>query len=372
MSVKWIFLMCFPAALAACNKSSHKPDSGNNGITADSTYNADQFTNPILSNTTNPYVLMKDGNYYFTSDNQTFISLYNATSMAYINFAYKKTIYTPPLNAENTNNITSPELYYIDGKWYLYYSADNGIDSNHRMFVLENSSINPMDGSWQSKKLAGAPDAWAKDETLLIYNNQTYIIWVGRQPIDSFGNIIQSLYISKMSNPTTMENTPVIISSPTNLWEQYNYQQVLDGNTVSVIEAKNEAPAVIKNINGDVFLTFSANSCLTDNYTLGMMALKKAGDPLNPGDWTKYPDPVFVTDSTASAFAPGHNSFFKSIDGNEDWLIYDANNSVLQGCTDNRNIRMQKVNWNADGTPDLGSPVSINTYIQKPSGEAGK
>ena len=40
-----------------------------------------------------------------------------------------------------------------------------------------------------------------------------------------------------------------------------------------------------------------------------------------------------------------------------------------QGCGDNRSPRIQKFTWNADGTPDFGTPVPINTLIKVPSGE---
>ncbi|MEJ7661106.1 MAG: family 43 glycosylhydrolase [Hymenobacter sp.] len=62
----------------------------------------------------------------------------------------------------------------------------------------------------------------------------------------------------------------------------------------------------------------------------------------------------------AEAYGPGHNGFFKSKDGSEDWLVYHANNLVGQGCGDSRNPRIQKFTWNADDTPNFGTPVAIN------------
>ena len=90
---------------------------------------------------------------------------------------------------------------------------------------------------------------------------------------------------------------------------------------------------------------------------------------MNPADWTKTPTPVFTKNPSASAYGPGHNSFFKSPDGTEDWIIYHANAQSGQGCGDFRSPRIQKFTWNADGTPNFGTPVAINTPIPKPSGE---
>jgi len=116
-------------------------------------------------------------------------------------------------------------------------------------------------------------------------------------------------------------------------------------------------------------MTYSASGCWTDDYALGLLTLKTGGDPLNKTDWIKTPTPVFTKKPENGAYAPGHNGFFKSKDGKEDWIIYHANTMAGQGCSDMRNPRIQPFGWNADGTPNFGEPVKINTKIKKPSGE---
>src|SRR5205085_1859432 len=113
----------------------------------------------------------------------------------------------------------------------------------------------------------------------------------------------------------------------------------------------------------------SASGCWTDDYSLGILSLRGGGDPMIATDWTKSAAPVFSKLPENGAYAPGHNGFFKSRDGKEDWLIYHANSSASQGCGNARNPRMQPFSWNADGTPNFAKPVAINTSIRKPSGE---
>ena len=71
----------------------------------------------------------------------------------------------------------------------------------------------------------------------------------------------------------------------------------------------------------------------------------------------KNPEPVFKQSPENKVYAPGHNSFFKSPSGKQDWILYHANDAPGLGCSDKRSPRMQPFTWNADGTPHFGEPV---------------
>jgi GH43 family beta-xylosidase len=170
-------------------------------------------------------------------------------------------------------------------------------------------------------------------------------------------NTEQDIFIALLSNPWTISGNRVLISAPFYDWEK-------NGAPPAV----NEGPEVIMNSNR-IFLVYSASGCWTDDYCLGMLALKENGDPLNPIDWVKSTNPVFTKKPGNGVYGPGHNGFFKSRDGSEDWIIYHANSLAAQGCGNARNPRMQKFTWNSDGSPNFGEPAPINVPIKKPSGE---
>jgi GH43 family beta-xylosidase len=90
---------------------------------------------------------------------------------------------------------------------------------------------------------------------------------------------------------------------------------------------------------------------------------------LDSASWYKSAVPVFVGSVGNSVYGPGHNSFFKSPDGTEDWILYHANAQPNQGCGRNRIPRAQKFVWKKDGTPDFGEPVKLNIPLPVPSGE---
>lgn len=316
------------------------------------------FVNPLLPSGPDPWIIKKDNSYYYTNTLGNRIALWKTAKISELKNASAQTIWTAPASGANSKNIWAPELHFINNKWYVYYTAGSSSDlSTQRTFVLENGNADPLSGSWIDKGQIGdaAANYFAIDGTVFNYNNNNYFIWSGQA---SASDNTQRLYIAKMSDQWTLSTSRVLISSPQYTWEM-----------AGAPPAVNEGPEILKNPNGKVFLIYSASGCWTDDYALGMLTLKDNGDPLNAADWTKSSTPVFSKKQTANVYGPGHNSFFKSADGTEDWILYHANSSSGQGCGDNRNPRAQKFTWNGDGTPNFGEPVATGASIQKPSGE---
>jgi GH43 family beta-xylosidase len=312
------------------------------------------FYNPLLPDRgADPWVAYKDGMYYFTYTQGGSVVLYATPKMSELRNASAVTIWKAPSGTAHSHDIWAPEMHFIDHKWYVYFAADGGKDADHRLFVLENASPDPLRGTWEFKgELQEPSDQWAIDGTVLEYSGQLYMIWSGK----TNGTFPQDLYIAKMSNPYTLDGSRVMISTPDHYWEENG-------------AAINEGPEILKNKSGNVFLVYSGSGYWTDNYCLGMLSLKPGGDPLNPGDWTKSDQPLLQQSPASGAYGTGHCGFFKSRDGSEDWIIYHARSYPNAGSANPRNPRIQKITWNADGTPDFGTPVKINEKIQAPSGE---
>jgi GH43 family beta-xylosidase len=337
--------------MTCCTCSKKTTTTGNPPVVNDST-----FTNPILSSGPDPWVIQMDTNYYYTNTFGNRVAIYKTGRMSQLNKATPVTVWSPPATGPYSKEIWAPEIHFLQNKWYIYFAADDGNNANHRIYVLENDGADPQSSNWVLKGKVNDPaDKWAIDASVFDYNAQSYLIWSGWEG-DVDGR--QDIYIAKLSNPWTISGNRVMISTPTYTWEK-------NGAPPSV----NEGPEVIKNKNGKIFLVYSASGCWTDDYSLGLLTLKDGGDPLNPADWSKSANPVFVKNPANGAFGPGHPGFFTSRDGKEDWIVYHANSFTGQGCADNRNPRMQKFRWNVDGSPNFGEPVKINSPIKKPGGE---
>jgi GH43 family beta-xylosidase len=303
-----------------------------------------------------------NGVYYYTQTLGDRIGLWATTAMSRLDRARYATIFVPPASGPNSHDLWAPELHRLDGKWYVYYAAGDGAGTaedpfpSQRIFVLENEGADPMQGTWIDRGRLRGPDqdSWAIDGTVMEYGGQHYFIWSGRP---SAYEADQYLYIARMTNPWTLAAGRVMLSTPDRDWER--------AGRVGV----NEGPQVLRNRWGDVFLLYSANGCWSDDYSLGMLTLRTGGDPLDAADWVKSIRPVFAKNAASRAFGPGHNSFFKSPDGTQDWLIYHANSAANEGCGDTRSPRMQAIAWRTDGTPDFEGPAPIDRPLAIPAGE---
>ena len=349
------FLSLSAAGACSCGKgSSAKTNPGGN--TPPGAANT-TFTNPLLTSGPDPWVIQQDTMYYYMNTLGNRLAIWPTNKMSNLGNVVPVTIWNPPASGLYSKDIWAPELHYFNSKWYMYFAADDGNNNNHRIYALENDNADPTTLSWifKGKVADTTADRWAIDASAFEYNNKLYLIWSGWA--DTV-NVAQNIYIAAMSDPTTVASPRVLLSSPTLSWEKV-------GTPPSV----NEGPEALINPNGQLFLTYSASGCWTDSYCLGLLTLKTGGDPLNPSDWTKSQNPVFTTAADSGAYAPGHNGFFVSRAGSENWLLYHANPNQGEGCGNARSPRMQRFSWNADGSPNFGTPAKINTPLTKPSGE---
>jgi len=319
------------------------------------------FSNPILTSGADPYSTFHDGYYYYTNTMGNRLVLWKTKNLANLAQAEKKTVWLPPPDTNYSKDIWAPEVHFINGKWYIYFAADNGDNKTHRMYAIENSSKDPFQGKWEFKgKIASKSDNWAIDGNVFEHKDQLYMIWSGWEADE---NVQQNIYIAKMKNPFEIVGERTVISKPTYEWEKHGF---LGKDANPSLVYVNEGPQYLSK-NGKIFIVFSASGCWTDFYSLGLLSFDGSENLLEASAWKKNANPFFTQSPENGVYAPGHNSFFKSPDGTEDWILYHANSNPGDGCGGKRSPRMQKISWNKDGTPYLGIPVSEDSILEIPS-----
>ncbi len=314
---------------------------------------AEFVTNPVVPQRADPWCYKHNGCYYFTGSVPAYdrIELRKASSLQGLAFAEPVTVWRKHDSGPMSYHIWAPEIHFIQGRWYLYFAAGRAEAIwDIRMYVLENESADPTQGTWIEKgQIQTNWDSFSLDATTFEHKGVLYLAWAQNDPAIA-GNT--NLYIAEMENPWTIRGRQIQLTRPEFAWE-------IEGFLV------NEGPAVLKK-NGRIFLTYSASA--TDHrYCMGLLAADEDSDLLNPESWDKSSHCIFCSSAENGQFGPGHNSFTTSADDSVDVLVYHARSyqkTVGDPLYDpNRHARMQRIDWAADGTPHFSAPVPDGPHL---------
>jgi GH43 family beta-xylosidase len=309
------------------------------------------FTNPILEAGADPYVyLHSDGYYYCMVTRGDRLKLWKSRSFTDLKDEEGKEVWYPPESGSNSCCIWAPEIHYLDGVWYIYYSATDGSapDDLHRgVHVLRNQSEDPFEDAWEDLGMIETRYPGI-DGHVFDYNGQRYFAYspyIGNQ---------SGIMLARMTSPVTIEQE-TNLGLPIYDWEKTPPRAILEG------------PQFLEGPGDKLFIIYSAGACWDDNYGLGLFAADKNADLLDPVSWERSTYQVFEQFPDSSVYGPGHNCFTKSPDMREDWIVYHAKRFSSNQC-EGRSMRAQKFFWDEEGMPVFGKPVSVDTRFPKPSG----
>lgn len=178
----------------------------------------------------------------------------------------------------------APEVYYVNGKFYMYYSADE-----HICVATADSPLGPFVQTKKEPMIAGEK---CIDNSLFIDDDGKSYLYFDR--FNDGLNIWVAELEDDLQTIKTETMTPCIHVSQA--WEE-------------VWPRVNEGAFVVKH-NGLYYLTYSANSYESPFYGIGYATAKS---PMGP--WTKYDkNPIFQ--KPENLVGVGHSATFKDKDGN--------------------------------------------------------
>jgi GH43 family beta-xylosidase len=316
-----------------------------------------RFPEPVVDSGADPYVVVHDDYFYYCHVQQDkAIFIRKAKTLDDIGKAEAIQVWPLP-GKPFEESIWAPELHRLDGKWYIYFANGPKVEhySQQRMYVVEGIGDDPQTAQYSMKgKIADSTDQWAIDGTVLnMPDGQRYFVWSGW---DTQDNMVQNLYVAKMSNPWTLLGERVRIASPVFPWESQGL-------------GINEGPQILPH--GDSrHIIYSASHSLTDYYCLGQITLV-GPDPLEPTHWIKHLQPVYQ--SHKGLIAPGHASFVLTPDEAYGWMIFHTARHAGAGW--DRQVRLAAFEMTPDGTPvfmptkslfdQLGQRLSLVDLLHK-------
>lgn len=289
-----------------------------------------------------PYVYRHtDGMYYFTASVPAYdrIVLRRAESLSALAEAKEHTIWVKHESGPMSEHIWAPELHHLDGKWYIYFAGGEKDDVwKIRPYVLECADEDPITGTWEEKgKMKRADgdefsfEAFSLDATVFENKGKYYYVWAEKV---SVGKQISNLYIAEMESPYQLKTRQVLLTTPDYDWERVGFWV-------------NEGPFVLKNGEGELFLTFSASETGVC-YCVGMLKAREDADLLDPRSWEKSRYPVLCTDEEKGIYGPGHNCFTTLSDGTDIMVYHARTEKEITGnplYNPNRHAMLMKVKW---------------------------
>ena len=315
------------------------------------------FSNPVLGRGADPFVIVVDGRYWSLQSSGKRLTLRSSDSLSTLVAAEPQLIFSGGDDGSPCCEWWAPEVHEIDGRWYVYVAADGGDNDDHRTYVLE---ADALEGPYQFAGQLELPgDRWAIDSTVFTAAGKRYVAWSG-WPGKTNGQ--QNLYLAELATPTTVTGEAVVVSEPRLDWETR-------AGTVGVLV--NEGPAALVRA-GKVFLTYSGSGCWTPDYAIGLLTAEEDADLLDPGSWTKDPEPLFAASAEAEQYGTGHHSFFTSPDGSQTWFAYHAVTSPLGSCEKDRQVYVLPLGEGPGGRPEFGAPSGPTATIPLPAGDPGK
>ena len=291
-----------------------------------------------------PYILRKDGWYYFTASVPAFdrVILRKARTLEELPAAEEKVVWSKHPDGDMSCNIWAPEIHYVDGKWVIYFAAArDGADKDgcfdHRTYALVNPAEDPTEGEFsEAGRIDTGWESFTIDSTTVVFEGKRYFIWAQRD-FGIPGN--SNLYIAEMKNALELKLPAVLLSIPEYDWECRGF-------------LVNEGPGCLIH-DGRLYMTYSG-SATDERYAMGLLALKAGGDPLNAADWEKSAKPVMVTEEKNGLYGPGHNSFTKDEDGNDILVFHARPYPGFRGSAlsdPNRHCFLRKIRYNDAGEP---------------------
>ena len=159
---------------------------------------------------------------------------------------------------------------------------------NHHIYVIENSSPNPLEGEFVMKGRikTDKDDNWAIHASTFEHQGQRYLIWCG-WPKRRIETETQCIYIARMENPWTLSSDRVMIAEPEYEWERQWISP--DGSKTAYPIHVNESPQFFESKNKDkVLIYYCASGSWTPYYCIGLLTADAGSDQCGILEETGY------------------------------------------------------------------------------------
>lgn len=288
----------------------------------------DMYTNPVASGA-DPDVLYYDGTYYLYNRIKSGNNVFQVyTSPDLVNWTERNVVFTHKPGEYTAKSYMSPNVFYYDGTFYLFYAAKNPEGKNRLFCASSDSPYGPFEHKNGQTPLHDVSEIGG--HPYLDESGKVYLTYV------RFGNgnhiWIEEVFLHDGSvTPVTGTLTKVI--SPTEAYENDGYGHISEGG-------------VIYKHNGLYYMIYASG------HYLGQYGEAYAVAENILGPYTKYAYNEILT-ANGHVNGVGDGIFVQSPDGGELWMVYHQHKSTTM--VEPRQTCIDKVQFVKDpnGGPDI-------------------
>ncbi len=298
LHIKWLVFIILFFSMTQCGSSQ------NSEMEEEKIVNPLYYDNlkGLVPDCADPYILNYEGNYYlYGTGGKSGIRVYQSDDLSHWSGAIgvKNGFALDSADVWGSNSFWAPEVYYLDGKFYMFFSV-----MQHLAIAESQSPLGPF---IQTDKKPLHPDIREIDSHLFIDSDGKKYLYFVRF---TGGN---EIWMAEMEDDLSglKENTLTRCFGVTEGWERTSSEPVA---------RVTEGPFMLKH-NDLYYLFYSANHFKSQDYAVGYATSTSPFGPFN-----KYEgNPVLIGDGK-NIFGTGHHSFFTSNSG-QMYIVYHSHKS---------------------------------------------
>ena len=300
----------------------------------------DTYTNPVNVGA-DPDVLFYEGTYYLyhrVSDGNNVFRVY--TSPDLVHWTMRNTVFTHKPGEYTTSSYMSPNVFYYDGMFYLFYAAKNAEGSNRLYCATSDSPYGPFEHKNGQKPLHDVAEIGGHP-----YLDESGKVYMSYVRFNNGNHIYLEEVTLKDGVFAAVAGTLTKVISPTEEYENDGYGHISEGG-------------VIYKHNGYYYMIYASGHYkghYGESYAVSKNIL---------GPYTKYEYNEILTYNSA-ANGVGDGVYITSPDGTELYMMYHRHSSMT--AVEPRRTCIDKVQFvaNPNGGPDILTVNGPSTTAQE-------
>jgi len=327
------------------------------------------FTNPIAGYA-DPSIVFHEGYYYYT-----YAAGYNggqglwmakAVNLCDIGKVEPILIWSQKLTgqAKEMTALWAPQLYFMDGRWYIYAAAQTSKDAatgaDRRFPYVWTGQVDDPTGPYEFFGCMENIDTDVHSylsPRVIKHGGKWYMFMSGFYRPEDTNPHTQRMRVCELESPTKMASKQIVISSPC---YYYEYDPADKAMTKGIMEG----PYPFYAPNGDLYMIFAAGHTRTDYYSTGIMRFNgtESDSLLDESKWEKFPEPLQYTNLDNFVYSPGAMIVTTSPDGSRFYGVYHAKEYHLSAYS-MRRMHMQEITFDENGFPTMEDPQPVSTVF---------